>query len=63
MVKSVTWTEPYWACMSLAESKTEGKTRQEQAETEVSCSKGLVEYQPTSGDVYGFQTSRLNLKI
>ncbi len=34
MAKSITWPESDWACISLAEDKTEGKMPQEQAGTE-----------------------------
>ena len=61
MAKSITWPESDWACISLAEDKTEGKMPKEQAGTEDSCSRGLAEHHqgpnPASGDVYGFQTS------
>ena len=64
MAKSITWLEFDWACISLAEDKTEGKMPQEQAGTEDSCSRGLAEHHqgwnPVSGDVYAFQTSGCN---
>ena len=44
MAKSITWPESDWACISLAEDKTEGKMPQEQAGTEDSCSRGLAEH-------------------
>lgn len=62
MAKSITWPESDWACVSLAEDKTEGKMPQEQ--TEDNCSRGLAEHHqgwnPASGDVYAFQTSGCN---
>ncbi len=62
--KSITWPESDWACISLAEDKTEGKMPQEQAGTEDGCSRGLAEHHqgwnPASGDVYAFQTSGCN---
>ncbi len=62
--KSITWSESDWACISLAEDKTEGKMPQEQAGTEDGCSRGLAEHHqgwnPASGDVYAFQTSDCN---
>ncbi len=64
MAKSITWPESDWACISLAEDKTEGKMPQEQAGTEDGCSRGLAEHHqgwnPASGVVYAFQTSRCN---
>ncbi len=64
MAKSITWPESDWACISLAEDKTEGKMPQEQAGTEDGCSRGLAEHHqgwnPASGDVYAFQTSGCN---
>ncbi len=58
------WPESDWACISLAEDKTEGKMPQEQAGTEDGCSRGLAEHHqgrnPASGDVYVFQTSDCN---
>ncbi len=64
MAKSITWPESDWACISLAEDKTEGKMPQEQAGTEDGCSRGLAEnhqgWNPASGDVYAFQTSGCN---
>ncbi len=61
-VNHLTWIQ--WACISLAEDKTEGKMPQEQAGTEDSCSRGLAEHHqgwnPASGDVYAFQTSGCN---
>ncbi len=64
MAKSITWPESDWACISLAEDKTEGKMAQEQAGTEDGCSRGLAEHHqgwnPASGDVYAFQTSDCN---
>ncbi len=64
MAKSITWPESDWACISLAEDKTEGKMPQEQAGTEDGCSRGLAEHHqgwnPASGDVYAFQTSDCN---
>ncbi len=64
MAKSITWPESDWACISLAEDKTEGKMPQEQAGTETGCSRGLAEHHqgwnPASGDVYAFQTSGCN---
>ncbi len=64
MAKSIAWPESDWACISLAEDKTEGKMPQEQAGTEDGCSRGLAEHHqgwnPASGDVYAFQTSGCN---
>ncbi len=64
MAKSITWPESDWACISLAEDKTEGKMPQEQAGTEDGCSRGLAEHHqgwnPASGDVYALQTSGCN---
>ncbi len=64
MAKSITWPESDWACISLAEDKTEGKMPQEQAGNEDGCSRGLAEHHhgwnPASGDVYAFQTSGCN---
>ncbi len=64
MAKSITWPESDWACISLAEDKTEGKMPQEQAGNEDGCSRGLAEHHhgwnPVSGDVYAFQTSGCN---
>ncbi len=64
MAKSITWPESDWACISLAEDKTEGKMPQEQAGTEDGSSRGLAEHHqgwnPASGDVYAFQTSGCN---
>ncbi len=64
MAKSITWPESDWACISLAEDKTEGKMPQEQAGTEDGCSRGLAEHHqgwnPASADVYAFQTSDCN---
>ncbi len=64
MAKSITWPESDWACISLAEDKTEGKMPQEQAGTEDDCIRGLAEHyqgwNPASGDVYVFQTSDCN---
>ncbi len=64
MAKSITWPESDWACISLAEDKTEGKMPQEQAGTEDDCIRGLAEHyqgwNPASGDVYAFQTSDCN---
>ncbi len=64
MAKSITWPESDWACISLAEDKTEGKMPQEQAGTEDGCSRGLAEHHqgwnPASSDVYALQTSGCN---
>ncbi len=64
MAKSITWPQSDWACISLAEDKTEGKMPQEQAGTEDGCSRGLAEHHqgwnPAPGDVYAFQTSDCN---
>ncbi len=46
MAKSITWPESDWACISLAEDKTEGKKPQEQAGTEDGCSRGLARASP-----------------
>ncbi len=63
MAKSITWPESDWACISLAEDKTEGKMPQEQAGTEDGCSRGLQSItrdETSAGDVYAFQTSGCN---
>lgn len=58
-VNHLTWSS--WACVSLSESKTEGKTLQEPLGTEDSLIKGLAEHHqgrnPLSADIYAFQTS------
>ncbi len=61
MVKSVSWFQHDWACISLAEDKTKGrKIHKQQTITEVSCSKGLAKHHkggnPVSGDVHDFHT-------
>ncbi len=59
MTKSITWSQPEWACISLAEDKTNGRKSHKQTTTEVSCSKGLAmhhkEGNPVIGDVHEFQ--------
>jgi len=58
-VNHLTWIQ--WSCISLAEEQTEGKMPQEASGSEDSGSRGLTEHHqgwnPTSGDVSGFQTS------
>ncbi len=56
MAKSITWPESDWACISLAEDKTEGKMPQEQAGTEDGCSRGLAEH-------YRDETQRLVMSM
>ncbi len=60
MTKSISWSQPNWACISLAENKTKGRKTHKQITTEVSCIKGLAKHHkggnPVSGDVHEFQT-------
>ncbi len=60
MAKSISWSQPNWACISLAEDKTRGRKTHKQTTTEVSCSKGLEsiikEETIDVKDVHGFQT-------
>ncbi len=60
MAKSISWYQPDWPCISLAEDKTKGRKTHKQTTTEVSCSKDLVTHHkgrnPISGDVHEFQT-------
>ncbi len=60
MAKSISWSQPDWACISLAEDKTKGRKTHKQTTTEVSCRKGLAKHHkggnPVSGDVHDFQT-------
>ncbi len=44
MAKSISWSQPDWACISLAEDKTKGRKTRKQTTTEVSCSKGLEKH-------------------
>ncbi len=59
MAKSISWSQPDWACISLVEDKTKGRKTHKQTITEVSCSKGLAknhkEGNPISGEVREFQ--------
>ncbi len=56
MAKSISWSQPGWACISLAEDKTEGKKTPKESTTVVSYSKGLSKHHkggnPVSGDVH-----------
>ncbi len=60
MAKSISWFQPDWACISLAEDKTKDRKTQKQTTTEVSCSKGLAKHHKgvnsVSGDAHEFQT-------
>ncbi len=60
MAKSISWFQPNWACISLAEDKTKGRKTHKQTTTEVSCSKGQAKHhkggKTISGDVHEFQT-------
>ncbi len=44
MAMSISWFQPDWACISLAEDKTKGRKTHKQTTTEVSCSKGLAKH-------------------
>ncbi len=44
MTKSISWFQPNWACISLAEDKTKGRKTHKQTTTEVSCSKGQAKH-------------------
>ena len=59
MAESITWPESDWACISLAEDKSEGKMPQEQAGTEDSCSRGLAAWQSITRD----ETQRLVMSM
>ncbi len=60
MAKSISWSQPSWTCIPLAENKTKGRKTHKQTTTEVSWSKGLAKHhkggKPVSGDVHEFQT-------
>ncbi len=60
MAKSFSWSQPDWACITLAEEKTKDKKTHKQTINKVSCSKGLVKHHkggnPVFGDVHEFQT-------
>ncbi len=60
MAKSISWSQPDWACISLAENKTKGRKTHKQTTTEVSCSKRQAKHHkggnPGFGDVHEFQT-------
>ncbi len=45
MIKSISWSQPDWACISLAEDTTKCRKTHKQTTTEVSCSKGLAKHQ------------------
>lgn len=57
----IIWPESNWACVSLAEAKTEGKTPKTQAGSADGYSKGLAEHHqgrnPASDDAYVSNTS------
>ncbi len=57
---TISWSQPDWACISLAQDKTKSRKTHKQTITEVSCSKGLAKHHkrgnPVSGDVHEFQT-------
>ncbi len=59
MAKSITWSQPEWACISLVEDKTNGRKNHKQTTTETSCSKGLESLHkggsPVIGDSHEFQ--------
>ncbi len=57
MAKSITWPESDWACISLAEDKTEGKMPQKQAGTEDGCSRRPGRASP------GMKTQRLVMSM
>ncbi len=44
MAESISCSQPDWACISLAEDKTQGGKTHKQTTTEVSCSKGLAKH-------------------
>ncbi len=60
MAKSISWSQPDWAWISLAEDKIKVRKTHKQTTTEVSCSKDLAKHHkegnPVSGDVHDFQT-------
>ncbi len=57
MAKPISWSQPDWACISLAEDKTKGRQTHKQTTTEVSCSKGLAKHHKGGNcDVHEFQT-------
>ncbi len=39
MTKSISWSQPDWTCISLAEDKTKGRKTHKRTTTEVSCSR------------------------
>ncbi len=60
MAKSISWSQPDWSCISLAEDKTKSRKTHKQTKTKVSCSKGLLKHHrggnPVFSDVHEFQT-------
>ncbi len=66
MAKSISWYQPDWACISLAEDKTKGRKTHKQTTTEVK-SKGLEKHHKggnrVSGDVHEVQTLTRYKKI
>ncbi len=60
MAKSISWSQPNWVCISLAEDKTKGRKTHEQTTTQVSSSKDLAKHHkggnPVFGDVHELQT-------
>ncbi len=60
IAKSISWSQPDWACISLANDKTKGRKTHKQTTTEVSCSKDLTKHHrggnPVSCDVHELQT-------
>ncbi len=52
MSKLISWSQPDWACISLAENKTKGRKTHKQTKTEVSCSKGLAKHHKGGNSMY-----------
>ncbi len=63
MAKSISWSQPDWACISLAEDKTKGRKTHKQTTTEASCSKGLAKHHKGENSLVKFMSSRLKAVI
>ncbi len=62
MAKSISWFQPDWACISLAEDKTKDRKTQKQTTTEASCSKGLAKHHKGVNSVSGDAHESLHAK-
>ncbi len=58
MAKSVSWSQPDWACISLAEDKTKGrKTHKQQLKSDaVKAWQSITKEEAVFGDVHEFHT-------